>query len=421
MTVSQEILKYINIISPSEVSIRSEDIFYREEYTEIINYLKLLLTDSKDLEIYKYIKPKGTLLLNINQGSEILDYVKLISSNYYLNLIELNYINIFKNPNDFLKFFEQIFEEIENLCSNEDFNNQENGKSDKERPYVFDPTKKTLILLNGKQKFHYSLSINLLDIFVNICNQNPHIYNFLSKNIILVWINYRYEDIVENYADIMDIFDLFIRIPILSEIERETLLNDFAENNTEISFDIKTIVELTEGWEVKEIKKLLKTGILKHYLNSDLNIVSNEITDILINLINSGEIISPNRRKKTTNNKIKEKEQGNQIYFDKGRKCSESEIEVQKRSDIRPLIQEIRDSTYSDFMKEQLYENAASQNYSELIIIIDKLDKNEPLEENDRKILSKYPFILNERPTNAKLNLEKGKKRIDLIKKSLGQ
>ncbi|MEJ2280150.1 MAG: hypothetical protein P8Y70_20740 [Candidatus Lokiarchaeota archaeon] len=102
MTSSNNIFEYLNIFSPSEVKISSEDIFYREEYTEIINYLKLLLTDSKDLDIFEYMTPRGTLLLNINSGSEVLDYIRLISSNYYLNLIELNFFKISKNPEDIL-------------------------------------------------------------------------------------------------------------------------------------------------------------------------------------------------------------------------------------------------------------------------------------------------------------------------------
>ncbi|MEJ2280149.1 MAG: hypothetical protein P8Y70_20735 [Candidatus Lokiarchaeota archaeon] len=73
---------------------------------------------------------------------------------------------------------------------------------------------------------------------MNLCAQNPELYNLISNNIILVWINYNYEDIAKNYEEIIKIFDLFIRIPLLKEIERETLLHDFAEQNTKISFDI---------------------------------------------------------------------------------------------------------------------------------------------------------------------------------------
>ena len=72
-------------------------------------------------------------------------------------------------------------------------------------------------------------------------------------------------------------------------------------------------------------------------------------------------------------------------------------------------------------MLNQLYENAASMNYNELLLIIDKLNKKEALEENDRKILANHPFVLNDTPIRAQINLEKAKKRVDLIKQAFGK
>ena len=72
-------------------------------------------------------------------------------------------------------------------------------------------------------------------------------------------------------------------------------------------------------------------------------------------------------------------------------------------------------------MLNQLYEDAASKNYTELTIIIDKLKKKEPLEDNDMKLLAKYSFVLNDTPNRAQINLEKAKKRVDLIKQAFGK
>jgi len=55
------------------------------------------------------------------------------------------------------------------------------------------------------------------------------------------------------------------------------------------------------------------------------------------------------------------------------------------------------------------------------VLIIDKLSKNEHLEEIERKILAKYAFILNDSPKMAQINLEKAKKRIDNLKRAFGQ
>jgi hypothetical protein len=43
------------------------------------------------------------------------------------------------------------------------------------------------------------------------------------------------------------------------------------------------------------------------------------------------------------------------------------------------------------------------------------------LEENDRLLLAKYPFILNYLPKTAQINLEKAKKRVDRIKQAFGK
>ena len=90
-------------------------------------------------------------------------------------------------------------------------------------------------------------------------------------------------------------------------------------------------------------------------------------------------------------------------------------------TDVSEIVDHIRQSNTSEFMLNQLYENAASKNYNELVLIIDKLNKNEPLEDNDRKLLAKFPFILNDTPNRAQINLEKAKKRIDQIKQAFGK
>ena len=153
-------------------------------------------------------------------------------------------------------------------------------------------------------------------------------------------------------------------------------------------------------------------GIFKHFLNSELNESSNEITDILINLIESGEFLPSHLEtitergvlyrgtndKQNLNNKISVKERD----------------EIINTNDIKNFINQIKEERVSDFILSQFYENAASKNYSELLLIIDKLNKQEPLEDNDRKILAKYSFVLNDSPNMAQIHLEKAKKRIDI-------
>ena len=132
--------------------------------------------------------------------------------------------------------------------------------------------------------------------------------------------------------------------------------------------------------------------------------MSNEITHILLDLIESGEFI-PSIISTISNNNLKiDEDEENQHFIQNISKIEEEKFKETK--DINGYINSIRDLRPSEFMLNQLYENAAFLNYNELLLIIDKIDKKEPLEENDRKLLAKYPFILTESPKRAQINVK---------------
>jgi hypothetical protein len=397
-------LKYLKTISPSEIKVNKEEIFYREKYNDIINYFKLMLTNSEDLEVYNYLSLKGSMIININLGSDIVEYIKLIASNYYLELVELNNTELSSTPSDFYNNINNILREF--------------YKSKEEK--VEEDDKKKLILINQSKDFKNILDGKsvLTNLIRNYQNDKENI-DFLANKAILVWITYEYQDILDISNDLYEMFDLFIKIPILNNNERDTILKTFSEKNPKIAFDINAIVSITENWEVKDLKQLLKVAILKHYLNAELNDVSNEITDVIVELIESGEFIPS----ATTSYSDKENH-GNSIQIIKDKSVNnllKGEIEQDEVTDFKSIISDIREQSYSDFMLSQLYENAASKNYSELLLVIDKLSKNEPLEDNDKKLLANYPFILNDAPNRAQINMEKAKKRIDLVKHAFGK
>ena len=406
-----EFSMYFKKISPKEININKEDIFYRDKYNEIINYIKVILTDSENLEFTNYLKPKGTLLINIQPGTDIIDFLKLISSNYYLDFIELINTDVTTQDNNF-KNFVNILENIEKHDVIEP-NDKEFNKDD---------VKKKLILIN--QPYNYDIdgslkSQSLMQRFINHFKNNTNKINFIEKNFILIWVQYDYKEISRFSSDIFEIFDLFIKIPVLNRFERETVLRNFSEKNTKIVFDINAVINSTENWEVKDINQLLKIAIFKHHLNSDLNTVSNEITDTIIDLIETGEFIPStviNDRVTMIKNKTEDIIQDTTVQ---GTEVKEKD--VKNLLDKDAIINGIHEMGLSEFMLNQLYENAASKNYNELLIIIDKLQKNEVLEDNERKILARYPFILNDSPNIANLNLEKAKKRVDLLKKAFGK
>ena len=56
--------QYISVSPPNEIDISKEQIFFRKKYAEIINYLKVMMTNDDDELVKQYIYPKGALLVN---------------------------------------------------------------------------------------------------------------------------------------------------------------------------------------------------------------------------------------------------------------------------------------------------------------------------------------------------------------------
>jgi hypothetical protein len=399
-----EFLKYLKSISPPEIKVDKEEIFYREKYSDIINYFKLLLTNSEGLEVYNYLSPKGSILINANLGSDILDYIKLIATNYYLELVELNNAELIKTPYEFNDNINDILREF--YKSKEE--KEDNG--DKKKLILIDQSRDFKNILEGK---------SLLTTLIRNYQNDREKVDFLSNNAILVWVTYEYQDILDISNNLYEFFDLFLKIPILNNTERETILKVFSEKNPKIAFDINGIVSITENIEVKDLKQLLKVSILKHHLNAELNDASNEITDVIVDIVQSGEFIpsamidlAKTQNYGNSSEELKEKISNLSL---------KGEIDQEQLRDVKSIVDSIREEGYSEFMLSQLYENAASKNYSELLLVIDKLSKKEPLEENDKKLLAKYPFVLNDTPNRAQINMEKAKKRIDLVKHAFGK
>lgn len=414
----REFEEFFRSIKPSEISLERNEIFYRDKYNEIMNYLKLVLTDSKDLEIYKFFEPKGSLLICIQEGSDIIDFIKLISSNYYLELYLLNFSVISKT---YEKFIEHFYETLKYITSkNEDHDPDFEEEEEGEKKKKDEKGKKILLIEQNKKHFRTFNENGLLQFFIEHQTYSKESINFIEKDTILIWICSDLEEISEYSNEVFEIFDLFINIPRLSEGDRENILREFLEKHTEISFDINAILEKTQTWEVKDIRQLLRLAVFKQYLNNDLNLTSNEITDKILNLIEAKEFIPSNQYEEASRLR-KENVQSTEerLAFKREQKPARNSVKGPHEA-VDSIISEIKEEKYSDFMLEQFYENAASKNYNELVLIIDKLEKNEGLEENDRKILANYPFILNDSPSAAKINLEKAKKKIDMIKQAFG-
>jgi len=413
-----EFSRYFRVILPSKLEVNREEIFYRDKYNDIINYIKTMSTFNSENVLKEYISPKGAVLINVNPGTDIIEFIKLISMNYSLELIEFNDNEIKKAPDKFIKSFTAILKAIRENSDKETALKSEEEELNKNLVDSDNIFEKKLLLINQQLNFKTLLKeTNLLEVFTT--SQKEVIFNFIETNVILIWINYDIRDIIEISSKVYDSFDLFIKVQLLNKIERETVFRDFLEKNPKIVFDINALVNYTDNWEVKDIKQLLKVGIFKHFLNSELNETSNEITHILLDLIDSGEFLPSIIPKISNDKQVAGEDKKNQHVIKSIAKMEEEQFN--KTNNVNDYINNIRESRMSEFMLNQLYENAAFMNYSELLLIIDKIDKKEPLEDNDGKILAKYPFVLNEPPNKALINLEKAKKRVDRIKQAFGK
>ncbi|MHA1824373.1 MAG: hypothetical protein ACTSXM_11000 [Promethearchaeota archaeon] len=403
-----EFSKYYRLITPNEIDIDREDIFYRDKYNDIINYLKIMLTNHEEsiVQSYnKFIQPKGAILINNKPGTDIDDYLKLISKNYNLNFYELNQKEIIKAPEEFINNFTSILESLLQIKDNKEEINK-NSEISQTSGYKTEENRiKGIILINQENFPNIKLKErNLLEHFIISFKNKKEI---IKNGLILIWINNNIKEIEINSGLIFEVFDLFIKIPLLNKIERETIFRNFSEKNPKIVFDIKTLVDLTKKLESRDINQLIKVAIFKHYLNSELNNISNEITHILKDLIESGEFIPSI----SSNNQLIP---GNVMKSQNFNKINPDLLQ-------KAILSNIRTQNISDFMLNQLYEDAASAKYTELSIILDKLYKKEVLDENDLKLLAIYPFILNYDPQKAQINLEKAKKRIEQIRQAFGK
>jgi hypothetical protein len=394
--------QYICVSDPSDINISQDQIFFREKYQEIINYLKIMMINDDDEIVKQYIYPKGALLINIGYGTDINDFFRLIAKNYNINFVEFNYEIILRDLN---KFYDNLNEIIEwTLIERNPEDRKQNDSTDRNKV-------KNLIIFEQSEDLTLK-NHDLMKGFLSHFLKKPINYSFLDQGSFFIWINHNLPEIHDNSTNIFELFDLFIRISTLKKDERLSFLSTISEKYPKIVFEINSLAEITNNWEVKDLEQLLKLAIFKQYLNSDLNDVSNEITHILQELIDSEEFI-PTTKSLNLNENSRMVNELPKLKTNKNEQVFVNEF-------IDDLMLKVKKEGGSQFLLSQFYEDAASQNYAELMIILEKLKKRETLEPNELQLLAKYNFILQDDPNKAQITLEKAKKRIEQIKQAFG-
>ncbi len=421
-------LEYLIIKNPLDLQIERKDIFYRESYSEIIDYIKFLLSYEAVSSETKIKKIKGSILIDAPYGSDILGYIKLIAKTFTLKFVKLNFPEIRKSPNDFILNFPNIFDNLAKIYREAKKVEQEVKEKDKtiERAlkFIFIVENQQELFQRTQKDIHFDLFEHL---YYELKNKMENI-NFIENGIIFIGINHQENTLCQAS---FKLFDFYLKIPTITENERIIILEKISEEiSANQTFNVGRIASLTEGWEVSDIRELIKIAYLRNVAKLDDSV--SDITELTEKIIDRGEfipsyLISLNfiQNKLGTfqtsiNSSIHQSINQNRKF---NREVSKEEhIKIPElESQLRTEIEKIRSQRISNFMVQQLYEDAASENYTELLVILDKMKKKEPLEEYDRKLLAEYSFILNDPPNIALILLEKAKKRIDNIKKAFGK
>ena len=421
-------LEYLIIKNPLDLQIERKDIFYRESYSEIIDYIKFLLSYEAVSSETKIKKIKGSILIDAPYGSDILGYIKLIAKTFTLKFVKLNFPEIRKSPNDFILNFPNIFDNLAKIYREAKKVEQEVKEKDKtiERAlkFIFVVENQQELFQRTQKDIHFDLFEHL---YYELKNKMENI-NFIENGIIFIGINHQENTLCQAS---FKLFDFYLKIPTITENERIIILEKISEEiSANQTFNVGRIASLTEGWEVSDIRELIKIAYLRNVAKLDDSV--SDITELTEKIIDKGEfipsyLISLNfiQNKLGTfqtsiNSSIHQSINQNRKF---NREISKEEhIKIPElESQLRTEIEKIRSQRISNFMVQQLYEDAASENYTELLVILDKMKKKEPLEEYDRKLLAEYSFILNDPPNIALILLEKAKKRIDNIKKAFGK
>ncbi len=422
-----DFLKYVHITNPLDLKVKREEVFYRDCFSDIIDYIKFILNPEAFSSNFDFITIKGSILLNSLYGTDLTDYLKLLAKTYTLNHIELNFSEIHKSPDDFISKFPDIIRYLSKKYKDAR-KDEEDLKEDKK---IIERALAYLVVIDDNEEVFERTEQNFdFDLFERLYYEMKtglESLNFIENGIILIGINHNEEKLRQSS---LKYFDFYLKIPRLSENQRKLFLEKLQEKITENwNMDVNRIASLTEGWEVEDLRNLINIAIIRNA--SKLENSSENLTELIENIIENGEFLPANlitstlvRRASNLNNiskiPVQFQNQDQQIV----QRVSTREITdkvAQSEGILQKEIEKIKSQRISDFMVKQLYEEAASEKYTELIILLDKIKKEEPLEDYDKKLLAEYSFILNDPPNIALISLEKAKKRIDNIKKAFGK
>ncbi|MHC1591042.1 MAG: AAA family ATPase [Candidatus Helarchaeales archaeon] len=208
-----------------------------------------------------------------------------------------------------------------------------------------------------------------------------------EKNILLVGISNR-SDILG--AELLDFFDEVIKFSLPDADARLEILKCHLKSVPHEDAGLDELARSTEGWTGQDLERLIRRGVLE--LNAaeeqDKDSISSEF---LLGLIRQGLVV-PHARK------------------------LQPDFLATRKQKAPPDYMETK-MLYPRAFKEQLYLQAASEDFEGVEKLIQKLDRGEILKEKDQLLLAKYAFILTDSTEERYSSLHAARNRIQNLRR----
>ncbi|MCJ7647600.1 MAG: hypothetical protein MUP85_03205, partial [Candidatus Lokiarchaeota archaeon] len=129
----------------------------------------------------------------INNGTDIIEFLKFISTNYNLNIVQFNIDKILETPQEFYANFNLIIEEI--FRSNAEDTEKLSEKYDEVNKIKRIVLVEQVIELDSQDK-------SLLRIFLNYFLKKSSDYSFIDQQTLLFWVSHNIDEINKNSQEV---------------------------------------------------------------------------------------------------------------------------------------------------------------------------------------------------------------------------
>lgn len=255
-------------------------------------------------------------------------------------------------------------------------------------------SKKTILYVEMTDESIWRYTIEIITYIITEIYQK-------KNNILVILINS-----IENMkipSKFANLFHISWKFETPDKLSRKNFIHHIFLNFSEKleSIDYETIANHLEGWSLGAIIEFIKyfINISRIEEQNPKTFFDNLTTADILNILNSNLIF--------INNYTQEEQ----------RTDSKNQDSNKSGNDYRRIVENT--SSFNQYFEEQLYQEAASKNYQDISIILDKLSHGIILEDFERKILANNSFILQKTPQKALEMLNSAREVLDQINENL--